>query len=39
LLLDKGTSGYTEYDFSSPSFTEALMETPELMEWSMSHVH
>jgi hypothetical protein len=39
LLLDKGTSGYTEYDFSSPSFTEALMEKPELMEWSMSHIH
>jgi hypothetical protein len=39
LLLDKGTSGYTEYDFSSPSFTEALMEKPELMDWSMSHIH
>lgn len=39
LLLDKGTSGYTEYDFSSENFTNALCEKPELMEWSMSHVH
>lgn len=39
LLLDKGTSGYTEYDFTSANFTEALMEKPELMELSMSHVH
>lgn len=39
LPLDKGSSAYTEYDFSSPNFTEALMERPELMEWSMSHIH
>ena len=39
LLLDKGTSGYTEYDFTSDNFVEALMDKPELMEMSMSHVH
>lgn len=39
LLLDKGTSGYTEYDFSSPDFTSALFEKPELLNFSMSHIH
>lgn len=39
LLLDKGSAAYTEYDFSSANFTEALMEKPEFMDWSMSHIH
>lgn len=39
LLLDKGSSAYTEYDFSSPNFTEALMDNPQFMDWSMSHIH
>ena len=39
LLLDKGSAAYTEYDFSSSNFTEALFEKPELMDLSMAHIH
>ncbi len=39
LLLDKGSAAYTQYDFSSSNFTEALFEKPELMDLSMAHIH
>jgi len=39
LLMDKGTSGYTEYDFSSPLFMEGLHDKPELMDMTPGHIH
>ena len=39
LLLDKGSSAYTDYDFSSDLFTNAIAEKPELLDYSMSHIH
>lgn len=39
LLMDVGSSAYTEYSFSDPSFAEALSEKPELMEMKMGHIH
>lgn len=39
LLMDKGTSGYTEYDFSSPLFMDGLHDKPELMDMTAGHIH
>lgn len=37
LLMDKGTSGFTEYDFSSPLFMDGLHDKPELMTMTAGH--
>ena len=39
LLMDKGTSGFTEYDFSSPLFMDGLHDKPELMTMTAGHIH
>jgi hypothetical protein len=39
LLMDKGTSGFTEYDFSSPLFMDGLHDKPELMSMIAGHIH
>jgi hypothetical protein len=39
LLMDVGSSAFTEYRFSDPSFAEALAEKPEFMDMKMGHIH
>jgi hypothetical protein len=37
LPMDKGTSGYTSYDFDT--YGERIMEKPELLEHRIGHIH
>jgi hypothetical protein len=38
LPMDKGTSGYTSYEFNE-DYINAITEKPELLNYSISHVH
>jgi hypothetical protein len=38
LPMNMGTSGFTAYDFDE-NYTDALMDKPELLNYSISHVH
>ncbi len=38
LPMDKGTSGFTSYDFDD-DYMDAIAEKPELLNYSISHIH